>query len=152
MRRINARIGTCCALIGVALLCLSAGALSGCGVAGSAGARTPVQTAQVTERDFHIKAPSELKAGEVRLSVHNEGPDQHELIVVRAGAKPLPFRRDGLTIDEDAVESSKAGGLEPGAAKSRRTLDLDLRPGRYVLFCNMYGHFLGGMHRQLVVR
>jgi uncharacterized cupredoxin-like copper-binding protein len=27
-----------------------------------------------------------------------------------------------------------------------------LAPGRYVLFCNMSGHYLGGMHRLLVVR
>ena len=27
-----------------------------------------------------------------------------------------------------------------------------LDPGRYVLFCNMYGHYLGGMHAVLVVR
>jgi uncharacterized cupredoxin-like copper-binding protein len=152
MRRINARMGMRRALLGGALLCLSAGAVSGCGVAGRAGAQTPASTVKVTERDFQIKAPRELKAGEVRLSVYNQGPDQHELIVVREGTKPLPFRRDGLTIDEDAVQGSKAGGLEPGAAESRRTLDLDLRPGRYVLLCNMYGHYLGGMHTQLVVR
>jgi uncharacterized cupredoxin-like copper-binding protein len=27
-----------------------------------------------------------------------------------------------------------------------------LTPGRYVLYCNMSGHFLGGMHTLLVVR
>jgi uncharacterized cupredoxin-like copper-binding protein len=138
--------------MGVALLCLSAGAFSGCGVAGRAGAQPPAPTVNVTERDFHIKAPSELKAGEVRLSVYNDGPDTHELIVVREGTKPLPFRRDGLTIDEDAVDDDTAGNLEPGAPGSRRTLDLQLKPGRYVLFCNMSGHYLGGMHTQLVVK
>jgi uncharacterized cupredoxin-like copper-binding protein len=30
-------------------------------------------------------------------------------------------------------------------------LHLHLTPGRYVLFCNMAGHYLGGMHRTLVV-
>jgi uncharacterized cupredoxin-like copper-binding protein len=145
-------MGTRRALIGAALLCLSAGALSGCGVAERARARTPAATVKVTERDFHINAPKRLRAGDVRLSVYNDGPDTHELIVVRQGTKPLPFRGDGLTIDEDAVERSTAGNLEPGAPKSRRTLDLHLKPGRYVLFCNMSGHYLGGMHTQLVVR
>jgi uncharacterized cupredoxin-like copper-binding protein len=26
-----------------------------------------------------------------------------------------------------------------------------LKPGRYVLFCNMAGHFMAGMHTDLVV-
>jgi uncharacterized cupredoxin-like copper-binding protein len=26
-----------------------------------------------------------------------------------------------------------------------------LAPGRYVLFCNMTGHYMGGMHSTLVV-
>jgi uncharacterized cupredoxin-like copper-binding protein len=121
-------------------------------VAGSAGANPPPGTVQVTERDFHIEAPKRLAAGAVRLTVHNEGPDTHELIVVREGRNPLPFRRDGLTVDEDAVEQSKAGGLEPGAPDSERELTVRLRPGRYVLFCNMSGHYMGGMHTELVVR
>jgi hypothetical protein len=140
------------AIFGVALLSLCAVGVSGCGVAGSAGAHTRAPIVKVTERDFRIQAPRELKAGEVQLSVYNDGPDAHELIAVREGTKPLPFRRDGMTLDEDAVEDDTAGSLEPGAPESRRTLDLDLKPGRYVLFCNMSGHYLGGMHTQLIVR
>jgi uncharacterized cupredoxin-like copper-binding protein len=152
MWRATARRGTRCALPSVAALCLSAAAFSGCGVAGSAGANPPPGSVRVTERDFHIEAPKRLAAGAVRLTVHNEGPDTHELIVVREGRSPLPFRRDGLTVDEDAVEQSKAGGLEPGAPDSERELTVRLRPGRYVLFCNMSGHYMGGMHAELVVR
>ncbi len=45
-----------------------------------------------------------------------------------------------------------AGVLEPGQPGSVRELNVHLRPGRYVLFCNMSGHYLGGMHTTLVVR
>ncbi|HEY2604244.1 MAG TPA: hypothetical protein VGI67_21985 [Thermoleophilaceae bacterium] len=141
-----------CALAGAAALVASALLMSGCGVTGSAGAQSRVPLAKVWERDFRIKAPTELPAGNVRLSVYNDGPDAHELIVVREGSKPLPFRGDGLTIDEDAVERSTAGALEPGQPETTRQLNLHLTPGRYVLFCNMSGHYLGGMHTQLVVR
>ena len=41
--------------------------------------------------------------------------------------------------------------LEPGQPGSVRELALHLRPGRYVLLCNMSGHYLGGMHTELVV-
>jgi uncharacterized cupredoxin-like copper-binding protein len=85
------------------------------------------------------------------LKVGNRGPDHHELIVVRIGHSPLRFRTDGLTVDEDAVRHQTVGRLEPGGAGSTRGLRLRLAPGRYELFCNMSGHYLGGMHRTLVV-
>jgi uncharacterized cupredoxin-like copper-binding protein len=31
-------------------------------------------------------------------------------------------------------------------------LRLHLRPGRYVMFCNMSGHYLGGMDTDVVVK
>jgi uncharacterized cupredoxin-like copper-binding protein len=67
---------------------------------------------------------------------------------VRASG-PLPRRSDGLTVDEDAVESRTAGALEPGIGD--RHLVVDLKPGRYEMFCNMQGHYLAGMHRSFRV-
>ncbi len=92
MWRAAARLKIRSALCGAPLLCLSAVALSGCGVTGRAGAEPPARSVKVTERDFRIQAPRELAAGDVRLSVHNEGPDMHELIIVREGSGPLPLR------------------------------------------------------------
>jgi uncharacterized cupredoxin-like copper-binding protein len=135
-----------------ALLCLAALALSGCGVAGRASARTSGRVVNVTERDFRISAPTQLGTGRVTLRVHNAGPDMHELLVARVGGgAPLPLRRDGLTVDEARIQAATLGNLEPGLAGATRELSVDLTPGRYVLFCNMYGHYRGGMHAQLVV-
>ena len=130
---------------GVSLL-TTAFALSGA----AAGADAPVQ--RVTERDFHISAPKQLRAGVVRLIVHNRGPDAHELIVVREPGARLPLRRDRQTVDEDALDRFEAGALEPGEPGGTRELRVRLSPGRYVLFCNMSGHYLGGMRAVLVVR
>jgi uncharacterized cupredoxin-like copper-binding protein len=123
---------------------------SGCG---SQPAKAPaVGTAlRITERDFKISAPSTAPAGELRLSVNNRGPVAHELIIVKAGRPRLPFRADGLTVDEDAVESRVAGALEPGSADRVRELKVRLKPGHYEMFCNMSGHYLAGMHRKLTV-
>ncbi len=129
---------------------LGSGLLSGCGETASQAA--PITHVAVSERDFSIDAPRHVGAGPVDFAVHNMGPDAHELIVVKGTRRSLPFRSDGLTIDEDAVAKSEAGALEPGDPGARRNLDVDLKPGRYVLFCNMYGHFQGGMHTELVVR
>jgi uncharacterized cupredoxin-like copper-binding protein len=128
---------------------LTAGVVAYPGAAASSHAE---QRVRVVERDFNIRAPAVGKAGDLRLDVHNAGPDTHELIVVRAGRGPLPLRMDGLTIDEQALERRKVGGIEPQRPGGTHSLDLHLSPGRYVLFCNMAGHYLGGMHTTLVVR
>ena len=125
---------------------LAALALGGCG--GSSSSK-PAAVVDVQERDFHIAAPQHVHAGEVTLRVHNHGPDQHELIVVRS-AHGLPMRSEGITVDEESIQRQEPGALEPGAAGAVRDLRVDLRPGRYVFFCNMAGHFLGGMHATVV--
>ena len=84
--------------------------------------------------------------------VHNKGPEAHELLVVRATSSHLPLRPDGLTVDEETLKRAIVGVLEPGSPGSVRQLLLHLRPGRYIVFCNMSGHFLAGMHRELVVQ
>jgi uncharacterized cupredoxin-like copper-binding protein len=107
---------------------------------------------RVTERDFRITAPKAVRAGRVRLRVHNAGPDTHELLLVRTRGGRLPLRRDGLTVDEDRLEPAhpvSIEGTERGESKEVRVV---LVPGRYVLFCNMAGHYLSGMRTTLVVR
>jgi uncharacterized cupredoxin-like copper-binding protein len=117
-----------------------------------APAHTSGTTVRVTERDFSISAPKVVTSGDLSLIVHNKGPDTHELIVVRAGGARLPLRLDGLTVDEEALQARSPGSLGGGSPGSVRRLRLHLAPGRYVLFCNMAGHYLGGMHTELVVR
>jgi len=136
---------------GSALL-LACAAVAGCGKSSPrppAAAAGPVVA--VTERDFHIEGPTRLKAGPVTLRVHNEGPDQHELIVVPTTSGRLPLRADGLTVAEEAIAESEPGSLEPGEPGAVRYLHLNLAPGRYILFCNMEGHYMGGMHHEVVV-
>ena len=130
---------------------VAAALLAGCGASGTAAQGGNVIA--VTERDFAIVAPKVLPAGNVVFRVANKGPVAHELLVVRDTADDaLPMRTDGLTVDEDRLTRSEIGVLEPADAHAVRNLSLDLTPGRYVLFCNMSGHFLGGMHRVLIVR
>jgi uncharacterized cupredoxin-like copper-binding protein len=123
-------------------------ATAGCG---SGGHQAAAPVVRVTERDFRISAPKHVRSGDVVLSVHNRGPDAHELIVVRDRSTELPLRRDGSTVSEEKLEPVIAGALEPGHPHSVRKLRLHLAPGTYELFCNMSGHYLGGMHTKLVV-
>jgi uncharacterized cupredoxin-like copper-binding protein len=105
----------------------------------------------VSERDFRIHIPARIPAGDVRLVVHNRGPEQHELIVVRTSDQRLPLRSDAATVDEEGLEPRTLGTLEPGPVGSTRELDMHLRPGTYEVFCNMAGHYLGGMSAMFTV-
>jgi uncharacterized cupredoxin-like copper-binding protein len=123
--------------------------LTGCGGSGNSGPGA-ANVVKVSERDFRISAPRRVEAGDVLLSVRNQGPDAHELIVIRAD-EALPLRADGTTVDEDALEPSTVGVLEPGNPNTDRLLSVHLSPGHYVLICNMAGHYLGGMNTELIV-
>jgi len=137
--------------LGPAAIACAIGAtlLPGCG---SATRRAGGNVVPVTERDFRISAPSATTSGDVVLQVRNNGPDQHELIVVPDRTGGLPFRSDGFTVDEEALQRAEVGSLDPGSPGAVRDLRLHLAPGRYILFCNMAGHYMGGMHAELVVK
>jgi uncharacterized cupredoxin-like copper-binding protein len=105
--------------------------------------------------DFRVRTDAAVvPAGTVSLRILNHGPTTHEFIVVRTDRDPdkLPLQRDGLTVNEEApgIELlDEAGGLD---IDDRQTMVLRLAPGHYVLYCNLEGHYLGGMHAALPVR
>ena len=124
--------------------------LPGCNVQPPASAGPMLR---VRIRDFKIQpARASLAEGPVSLSVWNAGPSTHEFVIVQSDRSPdeLPLGADGLSVDEDAVEPIDE--LTEVEAKTRGTLALSLPPGRYVLFCNLEGHYLAGMHAALEVR
>jgi hypothetical protein len=113
---------------------------------------TPVN---VRLEDFKVlKDAAVVPSGTVSFRILNQGPTTHQLIVVRTELDPdkLPLQRDGLTVNEDAPGIDlldEVGGLD---IDDRQTLVLRLAPGHYVLYCNLEGHYLGGMHASLTVR
>jgi len=128
---------------------VAAAALLGAGCGGSSHRALPV--VPITERDFAIRAPHLVPAGEVRIVLTNKGPVSHELLIAHASGKRLPLRADGFTFDEDAIKHRLVGSLEPDGP-SVRDLVLRLTPGRYLVFCNMAGHAESGMLTSFVVR
>jgi uncharacterized cupredoxin-like copper-binding protein len=127
-----------------AVLVAAAFFLTACG--SRLAAPTPGRVLDVTERDFSIKVSAhKLIPGDITLRVANRGPDAHELIMVRSDKAQLPLRSDGMTVDEEGLEKATVGVFEPGEPGSVRELHVTLTKGRYVLLCNMSGHFMGGM-------
>jgi uncharacterized cupredoxin-like copper-binding protein len=112
---------------------------------------TPVN---VLLEDFHVRRDvAAVPAGTVRFRILNQGPTTHELNVIRTARAPdkLPLQRDGLTVNEDAPGIELLDEAEGLDIDDRRTLVLDLAPGNYVLYCNLEGHYLGGMHAAFTV-
>jgi uncharacterized cupredoxin-like copper-binding protein len=113
---------------------------------------TPVN---VLLEDFKVRRDAAVvPAGTVRLRILNQGPTSHELIVVRTDRAPdkLPLQSDGLTANEDAPGIDLLEEAEGLDIDDRRTMVLDLAAGNYVLYCNLEGHYLGGMNAALTVR
>lgn len=135
---------------GAALALLAAASLlSACSSGSEAAGGTPVG---ITLENFRI-VPAVLAApaGHLRFLVENASPTTHELVMVRSDLPPesLPLGPDGLSVDEEQVEVlDELGQVDTRATE---TLAMDLQPGRYVFFCNLEGHYLGGMHGALEV-
>ena len=102
---------------------------------------------------------SSVPHGTVSFVVTNAGAVKHEMVILPmdstqvAGTRPLG---GDAKVDEAGSlgEASNSGGsgsgegIEPGAS-SRVTVTL--APGRYELVCNLMGHYVSGMYRQLKV-
>ena len=101
----------------------------------------------VTLRDFRISASaSQVGTGPLLFRVINQGPATHEFVVVRSDlpADGLPIGPDGLSVDEDRLHG--VGEISEVDSGTSETLALTLPAGRYIFFCNLEGHYLGGMH------
>ncbi len=116
------------------------------------GIRNGLASLKVSERDFRITAPRYVRAGDLRLQVRNEGPGTHDLFVVRFAGEHLPLRPDGFTVNEGALRRVTVVTFEDSGPGGHREAVVRLAPGRYILFCNMAGHYLGGMYTTVIVR
>jgi hypothetical protein len=81
---------------------------------------------------------SSLPAGSVSVELWNRGQDAHDLRLRRLRGGHMVGPIDG------AVKVTLSGGLSQSSWK--------LRPGRYMLYCSMPGHYMKGMHTVLTVR
>lgn len=91
-----------------------------------------------------------VPAGHMVLAIHNGGTGGHELEVIRTDAAP-----DRLAYDTGLAQVTARGVVaerENIAAGATKRLSVDLEPGRYVLICNLPGHYAAGMRLALEVR
>jgi len=95
------------------------------------------------------------KAGKVTFQVKNASSNMvHEFLIVKTDMAfdQFPINQDNpAVVDEDKLKGVKelSSDLDPGMSGK---LTMDLKPGRYVVFCNQPGHFAAGMHLVFTVQ
>jgi uncharacterized cupredoxin-like copper-binding protein len=103
---------------------------------------------RVTLKEFKVlPTPTSAPRGTVAFSVRNTGKLEHELVVLKTNIAPakLPVRKSKAVevgrVGKVVVKAGKAGGLT-----------LALKAGKYVLLCNVAGHYQAGQRIGFVVR
>jgi uncharacterized cupredoxin-like copper-binding protein len=99
--------------------------------------------------DIDVKS---VPAGKVTFNVTNASKEiLHEMLVspIKDENTQLPFIDNENRVDEEASgDLGEVSELEPGKSGA---LTLDLKPGLYILFCNVPGHYTWGMWTTLKV-
>lgn len=98
-----------------------------------------------------IPKAADAKAGTVRIRAKNIGDGEHELVVARTKRKPgkLPTNKYG-DVKEGAINViGEISELPPGEAGKTK---LQLKSGKYVMFCNVSGHYAQGMYGKLTIK
>lgn len=94
-----------------------------------------------------------VKAGEVTLAVTNSSKEMvHEMVLspVKDEKAALPYDKMAQKVDEDAAgHLGEVAELEPGKSGS---LTIDLKPGKYILYCNIAGHYVLGMWMLITIK
>ena len=109
---------------------------------------TDVSVALASASPFSlIPTVGSVKAGPTRFIVANYGTMTHEMVVVKTNKTPKQLTEPNGTANE-STSVGEAADLAPGQIKE---VTLDLTPGKYILVCNLPGHFAGGMYHTFVV-
>jgi uncharacterized cupredoxin-like copper-binding protein len=123
-------------------------ALAGCSSSGGVNA---------TEKDFSINLDSSsASSGDVTFHVTNNGPSAHEFVVFKTdlpeGSLPTTKEKGAVIVNESGPgvkHIDEIPGLNKGDDKD---LTVNLKPGKYVVICNLPTHYQLGMHAALTVQ
>ena len=125
--------------------------MSKCGAKKSKATTTEAPSAvDLKLTEFKIEYSStKATAGAVTLNATNNGSIQHEVIVIRTDESADDLTVVDGRVPEDAVDViDEIPEFEAGTTESKA---FDLEPGHYVVFCNIAGHYTGGMRFDLDV-
>lgn len=109
----------------------------------SAEAASSATMVMVSLKEFKVVPSTKtVKAGNVIFSVKNVGKVDHQLVVVKTTLAPgkLPVKKG------QASEKGKVGVVADLAPGKSGKVTLKLAKGKYVLLCNIAGHYQAGQY------
>lgn len=133
------------ATVAFVALALSLG-LAACGDDDEAG------TVTATLSDFKIElGSSSAPAGDVTFDVTNDGPSVHEFVVFKTdlAVDALPVDENGDVAEGESFEP--VDEIEDIAVDASPSLTVNLTAGKYVIICNVTGHYKQGMSTAFTV-
>jgi uncharacterized cupredoxin-like copper-binding protein len=150
-------------LLAVVLAAAAVLALGALAIAGPSDARSARVVSVLLDDGVLDADRGAVRAGSVTLLARNTGAQEHELALLRTD---LPA--DRLPVGLSGVRYAGAGRLVVGTAHGhahvadrghpghiapggRDRVRVDLTPGRYVLLCNLPGHYAAGQRAALTV-
>jgi uncharacterized cupredoxin-like copper-binding protein len=94
-----------------------------------------------------------VPSGDVTFNVTNTSKQMmHEMVIspVADPKKPLPYNKAENKVDEDAAgHLGEVADLEAG---KKGSITITMKPGTYLLYCNIPGHYVLGMWTLLTVK
>jgi uncharacterized cupredoxin-like copper-binding protein len=139
--------GITAAAVGAAAILLSAcGGSTTTNSEPASASDTRPQRIAATVGDYRIKIDRDTApSGAVSFDIRNDGRVVHEFVILRSdhAADALPREADEVAEDAAGNVADEAEDIGPGKTV---TLTTTLEPGRYVLICNLTGHYRRGMH------
>jgi uncharacterized cupredoxin-like copper-binding protein len=92
---------------------------------------------------------AEAREGTVRFEVRNDGTMAHQLIVLKSDLPPemLPVANGAIAMAQVRVLES----IDPIAPGATGEVRFEATPGKYVLVCNVPGHYQQGMAASFLV-
>jgi uncharacterized cupredoxin-like copper-binding protein len=137
-------------LVPTASLCLLLG-MAACGTSSHAASNSGSTPVKVTLASYSITlGQGAIPAGKVTFTVTNNADIKHELLVLQTDTPA-----DQLAVDKDGAvdESTKVLDLDEFAGPNvTKKESVTLKPGKYVLVCDIPGHYQQGMHAALTVQ
>lgn len=136
-------------LTGVALTALTLSGVPGMATVYSRQTpAAPAASVTVVMKDRSFQASTRtVPAGKVTFVVRNAGAMAHEFVVIRTNRLPSALPMKG----HKASEAGAKGEIEAFAPGRTKRLTLTLAPGKYVLLCNLPGHYKRGQFVGFVV-
>lgn len=123
-------------------------------------AQEPMADLTVTMKDFLFDLPEILPAGPRTIKVVNNGPESHELNLLRlAEGKTIEDVNQYLAAPDGPPPFIPVGGINGLGAGLSGYIEFDFQPGTYIAICNIpsphaegHPHFTLGMIKQFTVQ